>query len=194
MGLLERVHAILMAASSWTHAYATRWHDAWEIVGAFATFAAVGFSLLSAKKSAQDRRTAEAQRDAAVEREQSLEDEARRDRLEAQARGIAVWHHKGGQDPQTGAPDSDLLTVYVKNYTQMPIFDARGAVNVAGVLTLTEPRTMVLPTATAEFYIRSGDFDGPWESVQPCVKFRDTAGAQWYRYSTGQLVELPAAS
>jgi hypothetical protein len=180
-----------MAASSWTHEYATRWHDAWEIVGAFATFAAVVFSLVSAGRSAAARRTAEEQRDAAMQRQQSLEDEARRDRLEAQARGVAVWHQKGGQDPLTGATDPDLLTVYVKNYTQMPIFDAKGAVNVGGVLTLTDPRTMVFPTGTAEFYIRSGDFVGPWESVQPCVKFRDTAGVQWCRYSTGQLVEVP---
>jgi hypothetical protein len=184
----------MQGISSWLLAHTDRWHDTWEIVGALATSAAVLFSLITTLVQSRARARAEEERDVAISRERSIEDELRRERREAQARGIAIWITEGGHDPQTGDSTDDLITIYVKNYTQMPVFNVRGSMFVAGSPVTVKTEDVLLPGVTLLCYVRPSDAPDAWGGAQGCVQFRDTAGLEWLRFRSGLLQERPTSS
>lgn len=189
----------MQTAWDWLHAYAERWHDTWDIVGALGAAAAVVLALGLAWRDGRARRVAEWERDDARAAQLATEERLERERRESQARGIAIWTfeapwfglYQGSDvhpDVVSGGSAFTSITVTGKNYTQMPLFDLVGLYANNGIETEIGSASILLPGAQCSFELEPTEPGVvPAMPEQLAIGFRDTAGVKWIRRSDGSL-------
>lgn len=185
------------------HAFSVRWHDLGDILGAAAAAAAVIFSVVSAWRSANARRVAEVERDAAQSAQRVAEEAAAAERREQQARAVAVWatapmatsdpEDDGNlldQNPYTGETGYYVPVVHVANHSAMPIFDIRAELIESTGEYVVWPALDLLPPGEHGSLYAQHIRPGVGPAGRASVSFRDTAGHLWRRSWNGDLQQI----
>lgn len=184
-------------------------HDGWEIIGAFASAAAVIVALwLGFRENAhrEEERQAELSRlkeerdEARVERDE----QRRHDRIR-QARGVATWFELVAASPgqrmaafgayDDGAAPLEYPIATVVNHSDMPVFDVQVHAHTDAPATVFVGQLPVLlPGAERKWNLNEREHnDVQWFNQYPTVsvRFRDANEVWWRRDQHGRLHELP---
>lgn len=203
-----RAVATLALMIEWFLGYAGRWHDAWELVGALSTAAAVVVALVGirhesrARRRAEDRaREAERQRDVertAAEARRVTEERAQAERARrAQALAVIAWVERRGLAPEEqgvlararrGDRSGRSWTWSLRwvNHSPMPVFDMSAHVEAQVIENGPVIERAVLPAGEDGLEDLPISLQG-LDSPRAFVHFRDLAGVRWRRWQDGGL-------
>lgn len=180
-----------MVDLDWLYAWAERWHEAWEILGAIGSAFAALVALWLASRERVDRQAAERDRDEAREAQKRAELAETRRMREAQARSVVVWADHLVDVLPTGR--RNIARVGAANYSDKPIMDVRFRIDGEALpLVLDHVDRSSLPVLHPEMSTTASHVGGPTTPANDDIgaEFRDAAGVWWRRSAAGGLEEL----
>lgn len=191
----------------WLYQWTTTWHDAWDVVGAVATAAAVIVAVWGVRRESRARKLAEARADAAeqarvaererVDRGRADQDAARREQdRRAQALQVIAWLEAVAVShvitDTEGRRLPTMLRFHYVNHSSSPLFDVTLRVFASGFNEFVDvAQVPVVPggvreTAPVPRRVQQEQARG----YGAVVDFRDLHGVHWRRTQDGKLFEL----